>query len=347
MSAAISATFTRLEFAPPPMRGSLRGLVLAILAHAVLMAALTWGVNWRRDAVIQSNEAELWSSVPQQAAAKPLEAPPAPAAVVQPPKPQPVESKPPEPTPAQLAQAADRQAQADIAIAREKEQKQRTAEDLARADALAKVQAREAEKEKQRQLLADTKRREALRAQEQQANAEKLKAEQLKAQKAQALAQEKTKAKQTADAALATKRKEALAAQQEAKLLEALRQENLQRMAGLAGSTGTSAATNAQAGSATQSSGPSPSYAGRIQARIKPNIVFTEDVSGNPLAEVEVRTAPDGTIVNRRLVKPSGIATWDEAVLKAIDKTEVLPRDVDGRVPPSLVIGFRPKDLAR
>jgi colicin import membrane protein len=31
-------------------------------------------------------------------------------------------------------------------------------------------------------------------------------------------------------------------------------------------------------------------------------------------------------------------------VLKAIDKTERLPRDTDGRVQPSLVIGFRPKD---
>ena len=34
----------------------------------------------------------------------------------------------------------------------------------------------------------------------------------------------------------------------------------------------------------------------------------------------------------------------DEAVLRAIDKTEVLPRDTDGRVPPSLEISFRPRD---
>ena len=35
---------------------------------------------------------------------------------------------------------------------------------------------------------------------------------------------------------------------------------------------------------------------------------------------------------------------WDDAVLRALDKTETLPRDVDGRVPPSLTIGFRPQD---
>lgn len=129
-------------------------------------------------------------------------------------------------------------------------------------------------------------------------------------------------------------------AEEEAKQLQAQREENLQRMAGLAGGTGGATST----GSALQSAGPSASYAGRIRARIKPNIVFTDDVSGNPAAEVEVRTAPDGTIVGRKLVKASGNKSWDEAVLKAVDKTEVLPRDTDGRVPSSLVISFRPKD---
>ena len=34
----------------------------------------------------------------------------------------------------------------------------------------------------------------------------------------------------------------------------------------------------------------------------------------------------------------------DDAVLRAIDKTEVLPRDTDGRVPSSFEISFRPRD---
>ena len=63
----------------------------------------------------------------------------------------------------------------------------------------------------------------------------------------------------------------------------------------------------------------------------------------NPAAEVEVRAAPDGTIIARKLLKSSGVKSWDDAVLKAIDKTEVLPRDVDGRVPAVMVITFRPK----
>jgi colicin import membrane protein len=160
--------------------------------------------------------------------------------------------------------------------------------------------------------------------------AEKLKAEQLKAeQQKQALAD---KAKQ---ASLDQKKTEA-----EAKKLEAQRQDNLKRMAGLAGASGPSTSS----GTAQKSSGPSASYAGRIRARIKPNIVFTEDIAGNPTTEIEVRTAPDGTIVGRKLLKSSGVKSWDEAVLKAIDKTEVLPRDTDGRVPSVLEIGFRPKE---
>ena len=111
-------------------------------------------------------------------------------------------------------------------------------------------------------------------------------------------------------------------------------------MAGLAGATGGPTAT----GTAQRSSGPSSSYAGRIRARIKPNIVFPDELATNPSAEVEVRTSPDGTIVGRKLLKSSGVPSWDEAVLKAIDKTESLPRDVDGLVPSSLIITFRPKD---
>ena len=82
-------------------------------------------------------------------------------------------------------------------------------------------------------------------------------------------------------------------------------------------------------------------------ARIRPNVTFATDIAaitGNPGADVEVRSAPDGTILSRKLLQSSGVQAWDEAVLKAIDKTETLPRDIDGRVPGHLVFMFRPKD---
>ena len=124
------------------------------------------------------------------------------------------------------------------------------------------------------------------------------------------------------------------------KRLAAQREENLKRMLGQAGATGGPAAT----GTAAQSAGPSASYTGRIIARIKPNIVFSDEVAGNPVAVVEVRAAPDGAIIGRRLLKSSGTRAWDDAVLRAVDRTEVLPRDTDGRVPSQIIIDFRPRD---
>ena len=126
---------------------------------------------------------------------------------------------------------------------------------------------------------------------------------------------------------------------EQTKKQEAERSENIKRMLGQASSQ-----TATPGGTAARSSGPSASYAGRIRARIKPNIVYADDGPGNPVAEVELRLAPDGTIIGRKLLKPSGQSAWDEAVLKAIDKTETLPRDVDGQVPSLMVIVFRPKE---
>jgi colicin import membrane protein len=121
--------------------------------------------------------------------------------------------------------------------------------------------------------------------------------------------------------------------------LEAQRQANLQRMmSSLGGGSG-------GPGAAARSTGPSAGYAGRIIARIKPNIVFTESLNGNPQAVVEVRCAPDGRIMSRRLVSSSGVAAWDEAVLRALDRTEVLPADVDGRVPTLMQLSFKPRDF--
>ncbi len=54
-------------------------------------------------------------------------------------------------------------------------------------------------------------------------------------------------------------------------------------------------------------------------------------------------TSPDGTIIGKRLLKSSGNKAWDAAVLRAIDKTEAMPRDVDGRVPSPMIIEFKPR----
>ncbi len=136
----------------------------------------------------------------------------------------------------------------------------------------------------------------------------------------------------------AAKKKE----QEDERQRELIRQDSLKRMAGLAGATGSASST----GTALQSAAPSASYAGKVEAKIRPNITFAEvdSVQGNPAAEVDIRIAPDGTIVGTpKLVKSSGVKAWDTAVLRAIEKTETLPRDTDGRVPSAMTLVMRPK----
>jgi colicin import membrane protein len=122
--------------------------------------------------------------------------------------------------------------------------------------------------------------------------------------------------------------------------LAAAREKQMQRMAGLAGATGAPTAT----GSALQSAGPSADYIGRIKGRIRPNVSFPDTLPGNPAVEIDIRLAPDGRIVSSRIVKRSGVPEWDDAVLRAIERTEVLPRDENGKVPPAMTIVYRPRD---
>ena len=136
------------------------------------------------------------------------------------------------------------------------------------------------------------------------------------------------------------KKKDAEAKRKEQERLDASREAQMKRILSQAGATGEPSST----GTAQRTAGPSATYAGRIKARILPNIVFSDSIDGNPLATVEVRAGPDGTIIGRKLLKSSGVPAWDDAVLRAIDKTEVLPRDTDGRVPSSLEISFRPRE---
>jgi len=117
-----------------------------------------------------------------------------------------------------------------------------------------------------------------------------------------------------------------------------LREENLRRITGQAGATGAPQST----GTAQRDAGPSASYAGKIIARVRPNIVLTDSVPPTLRAEVEVRAAPDGTITGKRLLKSSGNSTWDDAVLRAIDRTEMLPKDDNGRVPSPMTLIFTP-----
>lgn len=238
------------SFAPPRADLGIGGMMLALMAHGFLVAALTWGINWRSSTEIVTASAELWGKLPLEAA-PPLFSQPAPT---------------PEPIPtAPTVKAPD--------IVTEKAKVKETAE---------------------------------------------------------------LRAKEKADA---VKRK----AEDANRLREQIRQDQIKRMAGLAGSTGTPSST----GTALQSAAPSNSYAGKIKAKVRPNIVFqnAEAVNGDPTVEIAIRIAPDGTVIlPLRVIKPSGNPAWDSAVLRGIEKTETFPRDNDGKFPGPFTLAWHLKE---
>lgn len=278
----MSQQTAHLEFAPPPDARNARALFLALLVHALLVMALTWGVTWKNDPQDDAVDAELWSTVPELASPQLSETAPAPAEPAPEPKPAP---PPPPPPPPVIKKSAPEPAKpkADIAV--------------------------EVQKKKDIKLK-----------QEQEKSLEKEK----KAAKQKELAKQK---------------------EQEALDSEAVRQAQIDRLKNL----GATSTNPVDAVSETRSSGrPSDSYLGKLRNRVKPNITFSEaqmqSVKGNPAAEVEVICSPSGQIMGMKLTQSSGNAAWDQAVMAAIEKTALLPRDENGNIPSRIPFVFRPRD---
>ncbi len=293
---------------PRPPGGLAPGAALALLAHAGLLLALSQATDWRMQPA-EVISAELWAAVPQVAAPRPEPVaapvpPPAPA----PPPPTPAPAPAPAPAPPPVKAEPRPLPDADIATERAEQRK-----------AERKQRALEAEKERdlKTQALAQAQR----------------KAEAERQQTAEADRAAKADKKRREDT------RELLA--DEARLAEQ-REQNLRRMMGQASPAGTG--NPGSRGSAAQDAAPSAAYSGRLAALIRANTVFTGNVPDTAVAEVEVRAAASGAVLARRLVKSSGHADWDDAVLRAIDRTGRLPRDADGRVPPVIIIAFRPKE---
>jgi colicin import membrane protein len=304
-------------FAPRQPDGMAAGAAISLAAHLVLLAALALAVQWRLPAP-QPVSAELWSATPQQAAPP---APAEPAAVPAPPVSTAIAPAPPARPAASPEAAAATAAQAALAEAARVQQAARQAEIAREREAKRLAEEQQAARERAAQekaARAERLRQERERTAQQQQQQKAEQAEKARLQKAE---QQKAEQQKAEEARLARQR-----------------EENLRRLMGqIPAGSGTAA------GTAAADAAPSASYAGRLVQAIFPNIVFTDTLPGNPAAVVEVRAGPNGTVIGRRLVSSSGHREWDEAVLRAIDRTGTLPRDVDGRVPPVIEITFRPR----
>ena len=308
----MSLASDRPEFTPPASPGRGRAIVLAVLAHIILIAALTWGVSWKRESTNAPVQAELWSTTVQQAAPALVEPTPPPQPQIEP-KPEPkVEPPPSPPKPVKVVESEpEPKIDPQIAIekAKKEEKKKLEKKKAAEAKALAKKEAEEDAAEEARLEALDKKKR--------------------------ALEAKKLEVKKAADAKAADNDKKYEAS------LKTAREANLKRIAGLAGASGGETAT----GTAKQSTGPSAGYEGRIMSRIKPNWVFTREINGNLVCIVEVTTSADGRIIRTRVNESSGNPAWDEASLRAMEKTEIIPKDVDGRLHSPYLIKFDSRKL--
>ena len=101
--------------------------------------------------------------------------------------------------------------------------------------------------------------------------------------------------------------------------------------------------------SAAASPGLSDSYRGQIVGCIRPYIAFNVPDGLRPrqyVAEFEVSLLPSGEQVGApRLVNASGLATFDQAVERAIRRCDPFPRPREGAMPRSVRLAFDPVEM--
>lgn len=132
---------------PPDSKGP--GFALALLAHALLVVALAFGVNWHASEP-EGVEAELWAAVPQIAAPKATEPEPAPVKVEPKPEPKPLVKPEPRPEPKQETRP-DAQIAIEKARKEDERKKKEEAEKLAQQQKAEKIKLEKEDKRKKQQ----------------------------------------------------------------------------------------------------------------------------------------------------------------------------------------------------
>ncbi len=228
---------------------------------------------------------------------------------------------PPPPPPPVRAEPEPERPNADIVLKQEKKAPPKVEPpppDLKKVEA----EKRRIEAEKQR-VAAEEKRRETEKKQ--------LEAERKKQAETAAQAAERRREDE---------RREAVRKAEEARMLA-------QAGAGSsAGSAGGTAGGSARGTAAAGAGGGDAGYVGQLVALIRPRIVFAvpENTPASVYADFQVDLLPTGEILTVRRLRASGLPGYDEAVERAIRRTDPFPRKRDGTVERTVIIRFRPVD---
>lgn len=193
---------------------------------------------------------------------------------------------------------------------------------------------------------------------------EKKKAEAERLQKTQAmqLAEEKARAdaaRAQAEAAKKVQEKQ-LAEQKKRELLRQMEEEDLtRRMADEAAASearqvklAEAQARLAEAAAASKRQAEVASVVGQyrdqISAKVRGNTRLPDNLTGNPQVRCLVRLLPTGEVQSVRVTQSSGNAAYDDAVVRAIEKSSPLPlpseRDARAAFVPELTFVHRPKE---
>ena len=327
----VPAAAAGIPYRVPPEPSRWPSIALAAAVHAGLLAFLFIGVNWQNNAPV-AVEAEVWDMKTQAAAPPPPPPPPevaepepAPAPVpkvVAPPKevaPPPVE-KPVAPKPPDIALEREKRKAEQRKLLEEQRQEEKMREE-------AKL-AKELKAQKKAEQLADKKAQEL---------AEK-KAQELADKKAEE-AEKKLAEKKLADKLKADKLAKAKSEAAEQSKLDKVRADEMRRITAGAGTSGEAPKSTA--------SRIDTGYLASITSKIKSTTSYagSTDVAGNPKAVFKVEELPTGEIISVKLVKSSGIAAFDEAVERGINKASPLPKKTDGTVARTVEVAFSMKDL--
>ncbi|RAS22847.1 cell envelope integrity protein TolA [Paraburkholderia bryophila] len=324
---------------PPRERGTGRAFAFALVMHALLGFFLYHGIQWQ-NSTPEGAEAELWTEVPDTAIPRP----------VPPPPPVPVAPAPPVPD-----------EQADIALQEKKRQQQEAARQAQLAEQLRqqKLQAQqEAEAKRQQQLAADqaaqlaAQKAAAAKQKQQQQQADRLKQQQLADQQKQQLKEQQQEQQKQADAEAAQKKADAQKAAKakaqadaaaQAKKVDSERRARLaQMMQGSAGGTGSTDGLG-KSGTGTGSGGTatSPGYSDKVRRAVRPHISWGGETAGLETV-VSVRCSPTGTLLDATIQRSSGNSAWDDAALRAVQRTDPMPQDINGKTPTSFLITLKP-----
>lgn len=269
-------------------------LALSAAVHAVLVAALFFGVQWKNE---QPGGAPVDVYFGNPAASPPLPRP------TPDPEPPPVPDQKPLPKPEPKAVETPK-IDPQIAI-KDKERREKEEKEKLEKERLEKEKAEKLKKQKQEE-------------EQKQKEEEKKKREQ----------KEKEARREDAIAKELERDLKQAREHRSSETVRSLQSELDAELKGLRGSpngspTGNSSGSKASAGSA--SSRGKDAYIGKIRDKIRGNTVLPPGIQGNPEAVFKVTQLPSGEIIDIKLSKSSGNKALDEAIERAIKKSDPLP----------------------